>query len=66
MSQIDRLIEGLKILRKYAPEAFIYGMTRNSGSIETQEEEFGRISDHDRTLLLSLGWTTNEYYVWKF
>lgn len=65
MAEISPLIEGLKILQKYEPNARVHGMTRATGSIELQEEAFGELSEPDRGALLALGWQTNGHYVWK-
>jgi hypothetical protein len=34
------VIEGLSILRKYEPDAEVYGVTRSTGSIELNETAF--------------------------
>lgn len=65
MASISALIEGLKILQKYEPQASVLGVTRARGSIELQEEAFGEISHSDRAALIALGWQTNGHFVWK-
>lgn len=65
MASISALIEGLRILQQYEPEANVYGNTRTRGSIELQEERFSEISDADRATLIALGWQSNGHFVWK-
>lgn len=64
--QVDRLTEGLGILRKYTPDMSVYSTHRTRRVLEVQEEAFREISDADRRRLEELGWWTNGIYVWGF
>lgn len=65
MHEVDALIEGLEILKKYKPTMNTYSSTRVNQTLETQEEEFDVISKEDRSRLIELGWNTNNALIWR-
>lgn len=65
MHEVDNLIAGLEILKKYKPAMSIYACGRARRTLETQEEEFGNLSPADKARLLELGWETNDAFVWR-
>jgi hypothetical protein len=64
MHEVDELIAGLEILKKYKPSMGTYPCGRVRRTLETQEEEFRDITPADRSRLLELGWETNGALVW--
>ena len=66
MHEVDKLIAGLEILKKYKPTMSVYGVTRARDNVELQEEEFGDITEEDKARLAQLSWKTNGHYVWTF
>lgn len=64
MHEVDKLIEGLQILKKYKPTMMPYATHRVRKTLETQEAEFADISPEDRARLLELGWLTNGALMW--
>ncbi|AVX93351.1 hypothetical protein [Pseudomonas psychrophila] len=65
MNEVDCLIAGLEILKKYKPAMSVYASSRARLTLETQENEFGDLAPADRARLLELGWETNECFVWR-
>ncbi|WP_338923787.1 hypothetical protein V0M98_36900 (plasmid) [Pseudomonas silesiensis] len=65
MHEVDKLIAGLEILKRYKPSMGPYSSHCSGVTLETQEEEFGNITPADRSRLLELGWVTNGHFVWK-
>lgn len=65
MHEVDNLIAGLEILKKYKPSMGTYSTGRVRRTLETQEEEFGGLSPADRSRLLELGWETNGAFIWR-
>lgn len=65
MYEVDNLIAGLEILKRYKPSMGIYASGRARQTLETQEDEFGDIAPADRARLLELGWETNGAFVWR-
>lgn len=63
--EVDNLIAGLEILKRYKPSMATYASGRVRETLETQEEEFGEITPVDRARLLELGWETNGAFVWR-
>ena len=63
--EVDNLITGLEILKRYKPSMASYGSGHARKTLETQEEEFGGISPRDRAHLLELGWETNGAFGWR-
>ena len=62
--QIDRLIKGLEIIRKYEESPYPCAAERDSfycGSYETREQ----MTDEERHLMSIYGWTV-EYESWAF
>ena len=60
MHEVDKLIAGLEILKRYKPSMGPYSSHCSGVTLETQEEEFGNITPADRfrlvlRLLLSNG-----------
>jgi hypothetical protein len=65
MLEVDELIAGLQILKKYKPAMGIYASGRARRTLESQEEEFSNVTPEDRTRLLDLGWETNDAFIWR-
>lgn len=65
MHEVDELIAGLQILKKYKPAMGTYASGRARRTLETQEEEFSDLTPDDRSRLLELGWETNDAFVWR-
>lgn len=65
MHEVDSLIAGLEILKKYKPSMYTYSSGRVRRTLETQEEEFSDLTPADRSRLLELGWETNGALVWR-
>ena len=66
MATIPALIEGLKILQKYEPDADVYGIARSPfGSIEVQEQSFDRMASADHQALRALGWKPRGMCIWN-
>lgn len=61
---VNQLICGLNILKKYQPELVTYPCNRANKTLEVQEAEFINISSEDRAVLLDLGWETNGSLLW--
>ncbi len=63
-TEIDRMIGGLEILRKYKPNAVIVGKSTTTCLLETQELEYVDISADDKDQLFKLGWRLrhNDYF----
>jgi hypothetical protein len=55
-TDIERIIQGLKILAKYKPDANPACKSNATWMMELQEEAFGEISESDRGQLRNLGW----------
>lgn len=65
-SHVERLIAGLLILATYNPDLHVHPCSRARRSVSVQEEEFGDISEADRTQLTELGWVAGGVYLWMF
>lgn len=65
MKTVDRLIEGLQILKRYEPDLSPYPSHRARRVLQVQEIKFGEISEADRTRLRELGWE-GAAYEWVF
>jgi len=66
MSTVERLIAGLQILQRYAPALSPYSTHRSRRLLEIHEEEFGKITEEDRTTLVQLHWVPLGTYLWVF
>lgn len=63
MTDIEKLITGLKILGKYKSDAIFYS---SSSILMTQEVEFENITDEDKKKLEEYGWQqVGNPYSWK-
>lgn len=65
ITEIDRIIGGLEILKKYKPDASIYGKSNATSLLETQELEYENMSASDKEQLHQLGWRLKHNgYLW--
>ena len=65
MKTVDRLIEGLQILKRYEPDLSPYPSQRSRRVLQVQEMKFGEISEADHARLRELGWE-GAAYKWEF
>jgi hypothetical protein len=61
---IDQICKGLRIPKKYHPDAFVCGSDNATKTLFLQELEFENITAEDRAELLSLYWKNNGPYSW--
>lgn len=65
MKTVDRLIEGLQILKRYEPDVSPYPSHGARRVLRVQEMKFGEISEADQARLRELGWR-GAAYMWEF
>jgi hypothetical protein len=66
MNEVDRLVEGLQILKRYEPDLVPCSTHRARRVLETQEDGFAAIAEEDRARLANLGWLQAGTYLWVF
>lgn len=59
-NQIDMLVTGMMIFRKYNEAATFFGSTSSNRIIQTQESEFIDISKEEIDVLNETGWECDE------
>jgi hypothetical protein len=63
--EIDRIMIGLSILKKYKRNPVIVGRNTANWVLEVQDEEFIKISEKDKEILLGNGWRSPNGMLWK-
>lgn len=66
LSELERIVESMKIFKKYHPDPLVSPVVAASKEIQVQEVEFENISEEDRNYLLSVGWKTNGFFLWTY
>ncbi len=65
MKIVDRLIEGLQILKRYEPNLSPFPSHRARRVLHIQEEGFAEVTEDDQTKLRELGWEGSGF-LWTF